>query len=89
MNISYPTHKKRDSAAAYLDSFNALVAERIFPGYKSPKKVVVPYHLATISNRGAIGYEISSNAYFQILLYFNMLLFPLWVVGMIVSIRWK
>ncbi|KAJ3394726.1 hypothetical protein HDU84_006869 [Entophlyctis sp. JEL0112] len=37
-----------------LESFNNLIAERVFPGYKQSKKLVVPYHLATISNRGAI-----------------------------------
>ncbi|KAJ3233812.1 hypothetical protein HDU78_006211 [Chytriomyces hyalinus] len=49
--------------------------------------MVVPFHLSNINDRGAIGYEISSNPHYQLLLYFNVLLFPFWAIGQILPLR--
>ncbi|KAI8835158.1 hypothetical protein BJ741DRAFT_649719 [Chytriomyces cf. hyalinus JEL632] len=88
-NLPQPKVQSSIQSMSHLESFNSLVAERVFHGYKHRQKMVVPFHLSNINDRGAIGYEISSNPHYQLLLYFNVLLFPFWAIGQILVIRWK
>ncbi|KND01388.1 uncharacterized protein SPPG_03199 [Spizellomyces punctatus DAOM BR117] len=68
--------------STYLQTQLDKTAKHVFPSYRN-------LEAAGAHRRTPIDGPISSNLPLQVLLYFNLWMFPFWAIGMVITVHWK